>query len=253
MTFLDDKESRNDVFLLTSVNDEFESKYLAIREKEGRVLSDENVIQLPHLPKPDRHSTEWKLRAASTKSVIDHLSKKRIKLALDLGCGNGWFTNKLVSVSSSVIGMDMNFKELEQASRLFGNDKLKFCYGDIFSSNLPKKQFDIITLNACIQYFPDVGKLINRLLELINEDGEIHIIDSPFYHSNEVDPARERTVEYYTGLDFPEMADHYFHHCWDDLQPYPYRTLYNPDSLKTKLSRKLGIAYSPFPWIVIPA
>ncbi|MEI9943399.1 MAG: hypothetical protein WDN26_04195 [Chitinophagaceae bacterium] len=50
---------------------------------------------------------------------------------------------------------------------------------------LKDRQFDIIIFAAAIQYFPSLAGIINTALDLLKEDGEIHIIDSHFYHSDE--------------------------------------------------------------------
>ncbi|MFT4524333.1 MAG: ubiquinone/menaquinone biosynthesis C-methylase UbiE [Bacteroidia bacterium] len=251
MNFLAQTKSINGVSTLTPITDSFEQKYIAVREKENRILTDEAVLSLPTVPKGHPHFDEWKPRQASTKSVVNSLKNRSFESALDLGCGNGWFTNKLASVSKEVVGMDMNQLELEQANRVFGNGHVRFCYGDIFVSNLPKGHFNLITLNACVQYFPDAKKLVNRLIELLSISGEIHIIDSPFYEANEIESARKRTVAYYTALGFPEMASNYFHHSWDSLRPFKHEVKHNPNSLKNKLGSRLGISSSPFPWIII--
>lgn len=251
MNLLAQTKSINGVSILTPINGSFEQAYIAVREKENRVLTDQAVLSLPNVAEGNPYFDEWRLRTDSTNSVVNHLKSQSFESALDLGCGNGWFTNKLASVSKEVVGMDMNQLELEQAARVFDNNRVHFCYGDIFCSNLPNGHFDLITLNACIQYFPDAKKLIHRLTELLSISGEIHIIDSPFYKANAVDYARKRTAEYYAKLGFPEMANHYFHHDWDSLWPFKHEVKHNPKSLKERLSKKLGVLSSPFPWIII--
>ena len=209
------------------------------------------MLNLPHSPKEYNHFKEWKLREASTKMVMNHLHKTKYKLALDLGCGNGWFTSKLTEVVEQVVGVDINMHELTQANSVFGNENLSFCYADIFSSKIPETQFDLITVNAAIQYFPNTQKLLERLMELLAAKGEIHIIDSPFYSADEVSSAQKRTKEYFASLGSLEMAKSYFHHSWESLQSFNHKVLFDPRKVKNKISRKLGVSVSPFPWIVI--
>jgi ubiquinone/menaquinone biosynthesis C-methylase UbiE len=214
-------------------------------------LTDQAVISLPNVPDGNPHFDEWKMRKASAKSVGDYLKSRSFKYALDLGCGNGWFTKMLASSSKDVLGLDMNQTELEQAVRVFGSNQIQFCYGDVFAAELPKGKFNLITLNACFQYFPNAEKLISRLLELLSPLGEIHVIDSPIYKSGEVESAQKRTISYYTNLGFPDMAAHYFHHSWDSLKPHKFEVLHRPEAVKNKITKKLGIPSSPFPWIII--
>lgn len=251
MNFLKDVEKKDGVYILSEQHPEFETNYLTVRKKEGRVLTDDFVLNLPYTTKDYRHFKEWKLRQASTKIVMDHLHKTKHILALDLGCGNGWFTNKLTQVAEQVVGVDMNMHELAQAKRVFGNENLSFCYADIFISKIPPNQFDLITINAAIQYFPNPKILIQRLLGLLTPNGEIHTIDSPLYTQAEVNAAQKRTQEYFTSLGSSEMAESYFHHTWNAIQSFNHEVLFNPKKLENKAKRKLGIAVTPFPWIVI--
>jgi ubiquinone/menaquinone biosynthesis C-methylase UbiE len=233
-----------------SAGKEFETGYLNVRQKEGRVLNDSEVIELPHL-KNHKHSREWALRAKSAKRLKTYFQNSNQGFLLDLGCGNGWFSNLLAkNFRLQVAGLDVNQQELEQAARLFSDQNIFFIRGDIFHISLPEQVFSYVTVNASIQYFQDPAALINRLFELLIKDGEIHIIDSPFYKQNEVAAARERTRAYYSSLGFAEMHNYYFHHTWEVLEPFNFEILYKP-----KISGKLFSAFSkpdiPFPWIKI--
>ena len=86
---------------------------------------------------------------------------------------------------------------------------------------------------------------------MLRDNGEIHIIDSPFYSDSEVDNARKRTVEYYRAMGFSEMANNYFHRSWDELSEYNFEILYQPSSLTSKFRKLFFIKDSPFPWIKI--
>ena len=227
----------------------FSSVYLDVRKKEHRILTDEDVKKLPLMVSSNPNHSEWKLRQKSSQRFIDYLKTKPEKLQiLDIGCGNGWFTNSIAetSKSSDVIGLDINHMELEQAARVFQKGNLQFVYGDIFQIESKLcNQFDIITLNACIQYFSNFKALISKLISFSKPNGEIHIIDSPFYRKEELDKAKKRTKDYYTELGFPEMASNYFHHCFDDLEDF--KILYNPKkNILIKLIRRKD---SPFYWL----
>ncbi|MGB1319089.1 MAG: class I SAM-dependent methyltransferase, partial [Flavobacteriales bacterium] len=205
----------------------------------------------PQTPNNYRHCEEWKLREFTANRALSYFQQKKFETVLDLGCGNGWFTNALANNSNQVVGLDMNMHELKQASRVFGKPGLSFCYADVFTSGLPKGTFSLVTINAAIQYFSNLEALINRLLDLLTPDGEIHILDSPLYKPHEVASAQKRTEHYFTEIGFPEMAENYFHHSENVFQNFNYEVLFKPNQLKNKVTRKLGFSTSPFPWIVI--
>jgi ubiquinone/menaquinone biosynthesis C-methylase UbiE len=228
---------------LSEKKQEDSDTYLAVRKKENRILSDDLVTKLPHLS-----FNEWPVRKKSSERFMKYLFLKNDSLnILDIGCGNGWFTNQMALISDRnfIIGLDINSLELEQAARVFKKKNLEFVYGDVFEiqENFQEK-FDIITLNGVIQYFPAFFDLINTLELFLKPLGEIHIMDSPFYTKEKISEARKRTEEYYSSIGFPEMANNYFHHDIQNLKDF--ELLYSSkQNLFHKIIRKKD---SPFSW-----
>ena len=239
------------IYILSEINDEFERIYLKVREKEYRIYSNAELKELPFASNINPHKKEWDLRTRSFLRLKKYLNNKKANLnILDLGCGNCWLTGQLSKTYNfNFYCLDVNYTELKQGNAAFDNEKIKFIYADIFSSDIPDNTFDIIILSATVQYFPNIKKLLNRLLILLNKTGEIHFIDSPFYSESEVENARKRTVEYYQSLGFPEMATNYFHHSLTEISEFNFEIIYNPKSINKILKRLLSINDSPFPWI----
>jgi len=234
---------QQNVYYLTPEDASFSTHYLAVREKENRILTDVEVRKLPNLDK-----YEWPFRVKSTERFINYIASKNNDMQLlTIGCGNGWFTHKIAEVSekNQVVGLDVNREELEQAARIFKKKNLKFIYADIFkASEYFQRKFDVITLNGAIQYFEDFEGLLTLLKSFLKPGGEIHIIDSPFYKTEEITDAKQRTKEYYTELGVPEMAENYFHH--DQKLVANFDILY---SYKRNIIYKvLGKKDSPFSW-----
>lgn len=244
---------KNGVLFLSEIRNEFESAYLKVREKEKRIYSDVELLNLPFASEKNPHRTEWLLRAKSFLRFKNYLkSEKGEANIIDLGCGNGWFCGQLSkSLNHNFFCVDVNLTELVQGRRALNSGKLRFIYADIFKTKFPEKCFDYILINAAIQYFPDLSKLLKELLTPINENGEIHIIDSAIYSVDEAIKAKERTKNYYSSLGFPEMADNYFHHTWNELSEFNFEILYQPNSFSGKIKRLFLKADSPFPWIKI--
>ncbi len=252
MKFLTQYPLHQKVYYLTAEAAAFEEKYLAVRSAEGRLYEDQLVGQLPKLPRRHRHYQEWRMRKPSTLRLLRHLSSRRPARLLDLGCGNGWLSHRMADLpAAKVLGIDLNKTELEQAARLFSSPACQFAYANIFEAELPAASFDAIVLNSCIQYFPSLSKLLDRLLELIKDDGSVHILDSPMYARGEEVAAQQRTKTYYKNLGFPEMAAHYFHHSWAELGRFKYHTPYNPQQFLTRIRQRLFIKDSPFPWVIV--
>lgn len=235
---------KNNIFIASPIKDTFSDAYLSIRKKEQRIYEDRIVKQFPYTENTHLQHQEWKLRQKSTDRFVNYLNKNSKKNLLEIGCGNGWFTHQCAQQVDFAIGIDINLPELEQATRLFNNDRLKFMYWDIFSDSPFEKQFDVIVLNAVIQYFPEIEVLKERLLEFLTLDGELHFIDSPFYEDSELDPAKQRSKNYYTQMGVPEMTEHYYHHSKDAIKGF--ELLYNPQ--QSKLARLFKGKDIPFGW-----
>jgi ubiquinone/menaquinone biosynthesis C-methylase UbiE len=245
--------SQEGVYILTPVNNVFEETYLKVREKEKRIYSNEEIEKLPFASANNPHKKEWEIRAKSFLRFKKYLETKDERLnILDLGCGNGWFCGQFSKTfNHNFYCIDVNLTELKQAAKVFKSEKTKFIYADIVTVEIKKNSFDLITINAAVQYFPDLKRLLTLLLLLVKEKGEIHIIDSPFYSENELINAKQRTNNYYSSMCLPQMAENYFHRTWNELSSSSYKILYSPSTFKNKVSKIFLGKDSPFPWICI--
>lgn len=230
--------------------DDFEQRYLAIRQKEGRIHSDATVLKLPDVSKDHPHYAEWRIRKESCCRLKQYF-EKRLSLVkiLEVGCGNGWLCHRLASVPrSNITGTDVNFAELQQASRVFSHiPNLKFVYGGINAKETEDEYYDFIVLASSIQYFPSPSVIIAEAMQKLKPAGEIHILDSPFYKSEDIPIAKKRTEDHYKTIGLPEMAAYYFHHTMDSLDFFSYKTLY----ASSFMNRHLFNNRNPFPWICI--
>ncbi len=253
MISLEKYSSEKGIYIVNSVDREFENLYLKVREREQRIYSDPEVANLPSVSVSNQHFKEWELRKTTSDRFSSYLSQYKNALnILDVGCGNGWFSSQIAKLSSwNVFALDINKTELEQAARVFNQVNLKFILGNIFENIFENNSYDIITLNASIQYFNNLDELLEILLPLLIDSGEVHILDSPFYKKEELAGARKRTAAYYASLGFLEMAEFYFHHTYDDLKIYNHTILFNPHSGISKIKKLINGKESPFPWIKI--
>ncbi len=251
---LSDLNERNDMvtdLADSSVRKKFEQLYIALREKECRVYTDEQVARLPIIESSHIHSAEWAIRKRSAARLLNYLRKKNWSLTiLETGCGNGWLCHRLGDLPGSMItGLDINEFELNQAKRVFENrTNIHFRAGDIMNAPSNDKM-DIVIFAASIQYFPSLNQTIGKALSILNPGGEIHILDSPFYYNAEIAPAEQRSDTYYRSVGYGGMAKFYFHHSIEALENYNYKILFNPIRTVNKLLRRKDL----FPWICIKA
>ena len=253
MKALENYSLENGIYIASPNDEEFERLYLKVRNKEKRIYSDTEVSNLPIVLPSNQHFKEWELRKITSDRFVSYLQKidGNINL-LDIGCGNGWFAANIAQKKSiNIYALDINRSELQQAARVFNCSNINFIYGNIFDNIFDENYFKLITLNSSLQYFDDFETLVNRLFYYLKEDGEIHILDTPFYTSTELSGARERTKAYYKSLGYIEMSKHYFQHNYEELEKFNYSILFNPNSLMTRINKRIKIKVSPFPWIKI--
>ena len=222
---------------------DFEEAYVNIRNKEGRIVSDEQLRDLPFLPAEHPLYKEWKLRAFSFDRFKRFIPKK--SSVLDLGCGNGWMTAQIADLGNQVVGVDVNEPELVQAARVFNNPNISFAFADVFIWE-PEQSFDLVIIASAIQYFPSPKDLLKRLFDVNKTLSKIIISDSPFYAGGEKQLALERSKNYYENNDVKDMGKHYYHHSLTDLG-FNFKYIYSP---MPKWIRRFA-TFSPFPIIEI--
>ncbi|MCR9171346.1 MAG: class I SAM-dependent methyltransferase [bacterium] len=232
----------NNVHYLTPANENFEAQYKSIRNKEGRWLSDEMVKLLPTVKRSDPKFDEWKKRAWMLNKFETYMSLAATESVLDIGCGNGWMTNRISQHCETITGLDVGKEELEQAARCFGSETTQFvCCTDW--SQLPQSSYNLIYFAGSFHYFEPNEAFWESLFGLLAPNGEIHILETQFYNNNEVDAAKLRSSEYFQTMD--ASIDYYKHLTWDVL-PDNHEVLYRSD-----FRNKLFKNRSPFPWIRI--
>jgi SAM-dependent methyltransferase len=227
--------------------------YLRLRQKEGRLYSDEVVARLPDLPRGHPLADEWRARSASASRLTRYLTLRPKPLhILDLGCGNGWLSNLLAQSGHVVTGADLNRLELGQAARVFlPNPNLSFVEVDTESLPFKPQSFDLILLASVIQYFKDLAALLRSLTAFLKPRGEIHLVDSPLYADEELEEAARRSRDYFSSLGYPEMTEYYFHHRFSALDGFNFKILYQPHTIWLRAKQFLGQVDSPFPWVVL--
>lgn len=220
---------------------EFEDLYLKVRNKEGRFYTDEQVSRLPEIEEIHPYFHEWRMRSRSSRRLIKYLEAKNKPLSiLEIGCGNGWLSAKLAELNGALVtGLDANKPEIEQARRVFNNSSARFIYNNFNRESLGKfVKFDVIVFAASFQYFPSAKTIVDDAMQLLNPGGEIHIMDTHFYNTEEAKLSASRSKNYYTNMGVAEMAGHYFHHSINCLGGYDHKVMFDPNNWINRITKK---------------
>lgn len=191
--------------------------YERVRRNELRLLDDDIVRGLPATGATTVHAAEWRVRERTMRRVL-RIAGTRPRSILEVGCGNGWLSAHLAAAGHKVSGLDTGATELAQAARVFNDRNITWLHGDPWADALTGQHFHLILFAASIQYFQDLHALLNRCRDLLHHEGEVLIVDSPFYtDSDAAHRAYERSRAYYASVNVPEMAAHYHHHTIEQL------------------------------------
>ena len=124
-----------------------------------------------------------KNHSASVENMIEYSTKGIDNYSfIDAGCGNGWVVRGISSDPrcKQAIGVDGSIQMIEKAKRL--DKKNNYFCSDLLDWN-PKEKVDIVHSMEVFYYFKNPQRIINRLIESLNESGVL-IIGIDHYSEN---------------------------------------------------------------------
>ena len=136
---------------------------------------------------------------------VERIVPKKGKI-LDLGCGEGIFTNYMALSSSKrkILGIELNKERVVQADK--GIKNVNFKYGNALTSFLPKS--DVIVLFHLLHHllsFSDQEKLIKKCSRSLNKGGCLVVVEV------DIKPTFKYLVSWLTDhFVVPILFNHYF-------------------------------------------
>ena len=113
--------------------------------------------------------------------MLDLLDQAGNKCILDLGCGNGYFANLLISMGYNAYGTDASEKGIAIAKQTSPD---RFFVQDLSTGKLPPElqglKFDTIISTEVIEHLYDPEGFIDFCKQVLNGKGEI-IISTPYH------------------------------------------------------------------------
>ncbi|MBN1526356.1 MAG: class I SAM-dependent methyltransferase [Candidatus Omnitrophica bacterium] len=95
---------------------------------------------------------------------------------LEAACGTGMGLGYLASAAKSVIGVDIDEKNLSLARRCYdGNTKVRVLKGDVHELDLPDKSADLVLLFEAIYYLNEPQRFAKEARRILRDDGHIII------------------------------------------------------------------------------
>jgi 2-polyprenyl-3-methyl-5-hydroxy-6-metoxy-1,4-benzoquinol methylase len=117
----------------------------------------------------------YKMFSFFTKYLPDY--KNKIKNYLEVGGGHGLFISEAIKILNQNTGFDLvdiSSGSINIAKKFIQNDKVNYILSDILKYKTDKK-YDFITMGEVLEHVEEPLKLLNRLIELLDNKGHIYI------------------------------------------------------------------------------
>ena len=159
----------------------FQSPSLCMMEDNDRNpsghLTHHSMFPATSMPDSDWWHTLW----PDPKKTILSLEVNKEAIAIDLCCGDGYFTFPLAEISSKVYGIELDADLLEQAKKEGEARKLTNChwiYGDAMKlSDFVNEPVDFVLLANTFHGIPDKEAIGKSIFSILKPDGELAIIN----------------------------------------------------------------------------
>jgi SAM-dependent methyltransferase len=129
----------------------------------------------------ERLMGQWSRKAGI--KFLDWWSPQAGLTWLDVGCGNGAFTEEILAHTkpASVIGIDPAPGQIEYASKRAGTSSASFQVGDAMALPFADGSFDVATMALVISFVPEPPKAVSELKRVVRNGGQaaIYMWDLP--------------------------------------------------------------------------
>lgn len=107
---------------------------------------------------------------------------KKGEVALDMGCGTGEFSVKLMEYELHVTGIDISQNSISFCQKKYKQPHLSFQVGDIEHTLLPESSVDIIFFGGVLHHFPHREKVFQEAHRILKKGGRMFAFDPHYYN-----------------------------------------------------------------------
>jgi 2-polyprenyl-3-methyl-5-hydroxy-6-metoxy-1,4-benzoquinol methylase len=153
-------------------------------------------------------------------SIIREISSD-LSVVLDVGCGNGWVSKKLIPMGKKVISMDISSTNIFNAMMEVRHTNHAGLIADVYNIPLKANSIDCIIASEVLEHVPDPKAFIINLIKLLKVKGKL-ILTTPY----------NEKIEYYLCV-----------HCNKPTPKFAHLHSFNEDNI-IHLIPKTGITWS---------
>ncbi len=126
----------------------------------------------------DTHPSVALRESVLYKSLLDELGNVSGKHILDAGCGDGKFTQNLLSAGASVVGIDQSEYAIELAKTRLSDYKdsvelLKLSLEQV--GTISGERFDVVISSMTFMSIPNVEQIFRHFVKLVKPNGRVFI------------------------------------------------------------------------------
>jgi SAM-dependent methyltransferase len=144
-------------------------------------------------------------------SIIREISHE-MSIVLDVGCGNGWASKKLIPLGKKVISMDISSTNPVTAVRKISHKNHAGLIADVFNIPLKENSVDCIIASEILEHVVDPKLCIFNLIALLKHNGKL-IITTPY----------NEKIEYYLCIHCNQPTPRYAHlHSFNEVNIIGY-------------------------------
>lgn len=94
---------------------------------------------------------------------------------LEIGCGTGRHTRKLLTQNNHVTGIDISGGMLEVAKGKLPQENLQLLHGDFLTYDLPREQFDAAICSLVIEHISDLHLFFEKVRSCLKPGGSLYL------------------------------------------------------------------------------
>jgi SAM-dependent methyltransferase len=157
-------------------------QYRAVRARDGHGRrSIQEYRALPHVARSDPNWIEWRIRCESFASLRRTLTGRSLGV-LDLGAGNGWLSNRVMSDGHRPVAVDLNVDVDDGLGACSAYESpFPLVQADFDELPFAPGQFDVVVFNASLHYAPDPARTLAGADRMVAHDGALIVMDSPMF------------------------------------------------------------------------
>lgn len=150
--------------------DNFLTRFEPLREADGRRIRDPAIF--PRLPYALSRDPEWRMRIYDVEVIRRLMAGRTPGSALDVGAWNGWLSHHLAVDGHAVTAVDYFVDELDglRAHRFYPV-RWRSVQIDLRDLSILDRQYDLVVLNRCIQFFEDPVTMVAAAAERVAAGG----------------------------------------------------------------------------------